>query len=55
MEKYEIPMIFNLPYQPQFNGIERLWGMQKQIFRKAITEAKLNMENFSVIEMVEKI
>ena len=42
MEKYKhTKVIYNLPYSPQYNGIEYLWGDMKLKFRKLLTEMKI--------------
>jgi transposase len=36
----KIPFIFNLPYAPRFNGIERLWAQMKKRFRDDLAKLK---------------
>ena len=50
-----VPIVFNLPYCPEYNGIESLWGFQKKKFRKLITEAKVNKEIVDVMKAVIRI
>ena len=35
-EEWGIPLIYNVPYRPDFNGIEFVWGWAKQCYRKRI-------------------
>ena len=32
-----IPLIFNLPYCPQYNGLENLWTFTKAHYKAAVT------------------
>ena len=41
MAENNISQVFNVPYSPEYNGIELLWAYQKQKFRKQITEEKV--------------
>jgi transposase len=29
-----IPLVFNIPYSPELNGIELVWGIWKREYRK---------------------
>ena len=33
----DIPLIFNLPYCPNYNGIENLWVHTKAAYKTAVT------------------
>ena len=52
LERYNIPVVFNLPYKPELNGIECLWSAQKSQFRKTITDKKINQEVLDVMKSV---
>ena len=52
LETEGIACVFNVPYAPQYNGIERLWALTKQNYRKQLTELKrsfLPFDNPSVV------
>jgi hypothetical protein len=36
-----IPLIFNVPYMPKYNGIEKIWAIYKKVFRKRMLELKI--------------
>ena len=40
--------IRNIPYCPEFNGIEVLWAKLKYEFRKRLTQLKLDGDKFNV-------
>ena len=53
----DIELIFNIPYQPQLNGIEFYWGEAKRRYRATIGENKINQysyDNFQVVNEVLK-
>ena len=41
-------MINNIPYMPEYNGIEVLFGKMKYLFRQKLTNHKLKDELFDV-------
>ena len=41
-ERLKIELIFNLPYHPDYNGIELFWGVAKKQLRKQITSFRAN-------------
>ena len=43
-----IPYIFNVPYAPDYNGIEKYWGLLKQRIRVELTKYKLDGLKFNV-------
>lgn len=40
-EERGIPLVFNVAYRPDFNGIEGVWGYAKRIYRQAAVSLKL--------------
>ena len=34
LENDDFACVFNVPYAPEYNGIELLWGLTKQMYRK---------------------
>ena len=40
-----INLVYNVPYQPQFNGIELFWGQAKKLFRDKVLEIKTGSVN----------
>ena len=51
-EDLKITPIFNVPYSPQYNGIERYWFLIKQIYKKMILKAILKDQRINVIRMI---
>ena len=51
MEHYDIKPVFVLPYEPELQGIEKVWGKMKQDFRKKLTEHKLKKRRFNLLEV----
>ncbi len=41
--------LFNLPYEPELNGIETLWNYLKYRWRAALTRKKVNHPNQSFV------
>ena len=35
-ERYQIPLVFNLPYNPHLMGLEQYWGRCKHYYRAAV-------------------
>ena len=50
-----LKVIRNIPYCPEFNGIEVLWAKLKFIFRKRLTQLKLDGDKFNVREVITDI
>ena len=55
LERFDIPCVFNVPYEPQLNGIETLWAHQKREYRRLLTDAKTGSERFVAREIVERL
>ena len=53
--RLRIHIVRNVPYCPWFNGIERIWGRMKWIFRREILRLKLNKERVSLKEIVPNV
>ena len=41
-ERFDIQIIFNIKYRPDFNGIENVWGLAKRRYRAKIDWHKAN-------------
>lgn len=41
-EKNHVYTIYNIPYRPEFSGIELVWGHMKRLVRPKITAASAN-------------
>ena len=57
-EDLGIPMVFNLAYKPENNGIEKLWAVTKHTYRKRITEMKAEgqrIDEESHVELVKDV
>ena len=44
-EKYQVPLVFNMAYCPQYNGIEQYWGHCKRHYRAAVGQLKVDDVN----------
>ena len=42
--KLKVPLVFNVPYSPWFNGIEHFWAQSKRIYKKIGTRTLLSGE-----------
>ena len=40
----KIELVYYKPYSPQYNGIDKLWALMKQMFRKQLTYMKIREE-----------
>ena len=54
-KKLKIVIVRNVPYSPWFNGIERVWGRMKWIFRREVLRLKIDQERVSLKNMVPRI
>ena len=54
-KRLRILIVRNVPYSPWFNGIERIWGRMKWIFRREILRLKMNKERVSLKEIVPNV
>ena len=43
-EERGIPLVFNIAYRPDFNGIEGVWGYAKRIYRQAAVSLRLGLD-----------
>ena len=44
-----------MPYCPQFNGIELLWGALKYRFRKLLIEKKIKLERINLEPIIKQL
>ena len=54
-DKMDIQIIFNVPYRPDFNGIEFVWNGAKKEYRKRLDLLKANGEVWNNRLIVEKV
>ena len=50
-----IDVIFNVPYGPEYNPIERVWAQLKLQFKKQRLQAVLNGESPDYEKLVRKV
>jgi transposase len=55
LEKSGIMCLFNIPYCPQYNGIELLWSDLKRKFRRRLTELKIKEDEIDVEKILHEI
>lgn len=51
-KKLKITPIFNIPYSPDFNGIESYFSLVKGEYKKLILQALLKEDTFDVKELI---
>lgn len=49
-----LEQIENVPYKPEFNGIEFCWALAKYKYRNKLLLKKLDGLSFSNVELVER-
>ena len=49
MAQYEFDCVYNLPYSPDYNGIEKVFSIVKRNYRK-ILQRKLNFDEVIVVK-----
>ena len=55
LKRNKIPSIFNIPYEPELNGIEVLWGTMKSKFRNRLLALKVANTKINLKEVVEQL
>jgi len=55
IKEENIPMVFNIPYKPEWNGIEFLWAYYKFHFRKDLLDAKVENETTLLSDIISSI
>ena len=55
LEFKKIPYVYNLPYSPRFNGIERLWAQMKMRFRDKLATLKVNSQIYQIEAVIEEV
>ena len=54
-DKFDIKIIFNVKYRPDFNGIEAVWGWAKKEIRAKLDWFKANGLEWNELQLVEDI
>ncbi len=52
MLKNNIKSIMNVPYKPEYNAIEMLWGRAKKVFRDELTNKKIRGQELNLPQLV---
>ena len=55
MEQFGVTPLWNVPYSPEFNGIEKVWGVLKTRFRKRLSQMKVEGKKFDLEVEVKKL
>ena len=50
-----VPLIFNLTYRPELNGIENLWQHTKIAYKKHITHCKYTGKSWNNVAVAERL
>jgi len=53
-DRFNIVPIFNVPYSPQFNGIESYFSLLKRQYKKLVLERVLKESPVDTIELIEE-
>ena len=53
-ERLKIEAIFNIPYSPQFNGIESVFSMLKEHYKRALMEKILSQIRFKAPTLIKE-
>ena len=54
-DKMDIKILQNVPYRPDFNGIEMAWGGAKREYRKRLDLLKANGVQWNNLQIVEEV
>ena len=54
-DKFDIQIIWNAKYRPDFNGIEFVWGRAKKHFRAQVDWFKANGVQWNEVQLVEEV
>ena len=49
----DVDMLFNIPYRPDLNGVEGLWRIAKDIYRREIARLHVNQKKINNLEVVQ--
>lgn len=52
MERLAIEVVWNLPYRPEYNGIEEGWALMKAYYRKELLRKLLTGEILDMMSLV---
>ena len=53
-KRLAITPIFNIPYSPQFNGIESYFSLVKTEYKKLLLKHMLSNSNFEVVSLIKQ-
>ena len=54
MNRLDITPIFNIPYSPDFNGIESYFSLVKSEYKKILLQQLMKGEEFSVVSLIKQ-
>lgn len=52
-EEVQVQLIFNVPYSPQFNGIEMYWSLVKRVYKNSALQRLLKGNHQSDIALIK--
>ena len=52
-EKYKITPVYNVPYSPEFNGIEFYWGLIKSHYKKLLLYHLMQDLAIDTVDLIE--
>lgn len=52
---FEIPLLFNMKYRPEFNGIENLWVRTKAAYKKQIVGFRMRGQKWCNVKLAETL
>lgn len=50
-----MPLVYNIPYKPKFNGIELVWACWKKDYWKQMLNYKANTEQDKILNLIKQI
>jgi transposase len=53
-ERLNIIPVFNIPYSPDFNGIESYFSMVKGNYKKLLLQLMMKEQTFNVVELIKQ-
>jgi transposase len=53
--KEDVDFMFNVPYRPDLNGIERVWKIAKHRYRNEVAKLMVTRQNIDNLKLVKKV
>lgn len=53
LERNRVPVLWNLPYRPDLNGIELVWAQAKKNFRQILLKQMIDEQKINLMELAK--